>query len=152
MLLLAPSDFHNKYKNFYDALLSYVYSLEEGDIVTIEPRRINSECYPFSFTIGMNRWAGKNLRIVRIATDSYYDYKSCRFNNGTNRKFYLNEGQFQWHSSMFVLPNITPIKRLELSSLSINIELLNSPINVKKLSVFDDCNPFELEFKDPFKL
>lgn len=150
-LLVAPSDFRNKYKNFHDTLLSYVYSLKEGDIVTIEPRRIGSECYPFSFTSEMNRWAGENLRIARVVTDSGYDYKRYRFNNTTNRKFYLNDGQFHWHSSMFVLPNLTPVKRLELSSLSIDIEMLNSSINIEKLPISNRTDCFELEFQaNPF--
>jgi len=99
--------------------------LDIGDTVTIAERVGESRDYPFSFTDEMRLFSGKNATIRSI---EYFVINEGDFNhvrakyNGDDRKYHLmfDDGcqAFEWHSSMFIPVNVSPIKEISMIDLS----------------------------------
>lgn len=121
--IVSINEFCKIYTDFNCQLHNFIENLKVGDKVIIEQRRGYSGNYPYSFADGMIHYSGKEMTIGHIGQMSSSDYL---FSNYSDKCFFLQEdgGAFTWHSSMFEMGDITPIKRINLSDIPINLSIL----------------------------
>lgn len=121
--IVSIDEFCKIYTDFYNQLHDFIENLKVGDKVIIEQRRGSSENYPYSFADGMTCYSGKEMTITGI---SQYSYGGNLFSNYSDKCFYLEEdgNEFTWHSSMFEMGDTTPVKRINLSDIPINLSIL----------------------------
>lgn len=121
--IVSIDEFCKIYTDFYYQLRDFIENLKMGDKVIIEQRRGYSGNYPYSFSDGMIHYAGKEMTIAGIGR---HPFGACLFSNYSDKCFYLDEdgNEFTWHSSMFEMSKITPVKRINLSDIPINLSIL----------------------------
>ena len=121
--IVSTDEFCKIYTDFYNQLYNFIENLKVGDKVIIEQRRGSYINYPYSFTDEMIRYSGKEMTITGVGQ---YSYSGNLFSNYSDKCFYLEEdgNAFTWHSSMFEMGDITPIKRINLSDIPINLSIL----------------------------
>lgn len=121
--IVSINEFCKIYIDFDRQLHDFIENLNVGDKVIIEQRRGSSVNYPYSFADGMTRYSGKEMTITSI---SQCLYSGNLFSNYSDKCFYLEEdgNEFTWHSSMFEMSKIIPVKRINLSDIPINLSIL----------------------------
>lgn len=121
--IISIDEFCKIYTDFNCQLHDFIENLKVGDKVIIEQRRGSSSNYPYSFADEMTCYSGKEMT---IASTSQWPYEGDLFSNYSDKCFYLLEDncKFTWHSSMFEMGDVTPIKRINLSDIPINLSIL----------------------------
>jgi len=121
--IVSIDEFCKIYTDFDHQLHDFIENLKVGDKVIIEQRRGSSSNYPYSFTDEMISYSGKEMTIADIGK---WPYDGNLFSNYSDKCFYLLEDnqKFTWHSSMFEMGDIAPVKRINLSDIPINLSIL----------------------------
>lgn len=123
--VIDNKEFIHIYQEFEEKLLDFLINLQVGSRVIPDQRHLKGYYYPFTYTDDMeNLYAGKEyiIRKIEPASDYGIEIKDKPAYNGDDRVFILDGiSDYMWHSSMFLMEPMTPIKRVELSSINIDL-------------------------------
>ena len=108
--------------------------LKAGDTVTIHFPSNNDDEFPFGVSNEMWELEGKQCVINEIIPHEIAygsEYTGRKFFNGDYCRYSLKGSGWSWHSSMFEPIGATPIKTVDLTSISILPEVINIEPNLK---------------------